>query len=66
MKARVEQKQVAVPSEAKKYIPPSQIPLEKSVPQPVAEPTPQGATQPLKTEKKSFLARVFGKILGKK
>lgn len=66
MKARVERKQVKVPSEAKKYVPPSQIPLEKSVSQPVAESTPQEATQPLKTEQKSFISRVFGKILGKK
>jgi len=66
MKARVERKQVEVPSEAKKYVPPSQIPLEKSVPQPVAEPTPQEVTQPLKTKQKSFISRTFAKIFKKK
>jgi len=66
MKARIERKQVEVPSEAKDYIPPSQIPLEKSVPQPTVKPAPQEATQPLKTEQKSFFSRVFGKILNRK
>ena len=65
-KTRIEQKQVKVPSEAKDYIPPSQIPLKKPVPQPAVEPAAQEATQALKTEKKPFFSRTFDRIFGKK
>jgi hypothetical protein len=66
MKTRIEHKQVEVPSEAKSYVPPSQIPLEKPAPQSVVEPTPQEVTQPLKTKQKSFISRTFAKIFRKK
>jgi len=65
MKARILKKQVEVPSEAKNFVPPSQIPFEKPIPQPTIEPTPQEATQPLKSERKPFLSRTFRKIFGK-
>jgi hypothetical protein len=66
-KARIKQKQVEVPFEAKSYRPASQIPKdEEPTPQPTTEPVPQKAAQVLKPERKPFFSRVFRKILGKR
>lgn len=66
MKTRIEHKQVEVPSEAKSYIPPSQIPRAKTIPQPASETAPQEAAQVSKPKQKSFLSRTFAKIFRKK